>query len=83
MPNAHEEKAAEERIESLAQSALANELLYGKDREEHIVAAHQISDNQIRLYKREAGEITFRDEPFYPFFFLASPGLLRGFKAYT
>lgn len=46
MPNAHEEKAAEERIESLAQSALANELLYGKDREEHIVAAHQISEDR-------------------------------------
>ncbi len=77
----HEEKVAEERIESLAKSVLANELLYGKDREEHLVAAHQISDNQIRLYKREAGEITWRDEPFYPFFFLASSGLLNGFKA--
>jgi DNA polymerase I len=76
----HEERVADERI-SLAQSVLANELLYGKDREENLVAAHQISDNQIRLYKREAGEITWRDEPFYPFFFLASSGLLNGFKA--
>jgi DNA polymerase elongation subunit (family B) len=76
----HEERVADERI-SLAQSVLANELLYGKDREEKLVAAHQISDNQIRLYKREAGEITWRDEPFYPFFFLASAGLLNGFKA--
>ncbi len=76
-----QEKNTRQDAESLAQSVLANELLYGKDREENLIAAHQISDTQIRLYKREAGKVTFRDEPFYPFFFLANPGFLSGFKA--
>lgn len=64
-----QEKNTRQDAESLVQSVLANELLYGKDREENLIAAHQISDTQIRLYKREAGRVTFRDEPFYPFFF--------------
>ncbi|MCS7013399.1 MAG: ribonuclease H-like domain-containing protein [Chloroherpetonaceae bacterium] len=67
--------------QSLAQSFLSNELLYGKDREAGLIAVHQISDTQVRLYKRENGQLTYRDEPFYPFFFISNPGLLSGYKA--
>ncbi|MDW8465190.1 MAG: hypothetical protein RML35_03085 [Chloroherpetonaceae bacterium] len=67
--------------QSLAQSFLSNELLYGKDREAGLIAVHQISDTQVRLYKRENGQLTYRDEPFYPFFFISNPGLLSGYKS--
>jgi DNA polymerase, archaea type len=66
--------------ESLAASFLKNELLYGKDREEKLIAIHQLSDTQIRLYRREGNLISFRDEGFYPFFFLSNSGFLKNFQ---
>ena len=67
--------------ENLAAKFLQNELLYGKDREENLVAVHQISDTHVRLYTRNGNTVTFRDEPFYPFFFIANTGFLRGFQS--
>jgi DNA polymerase, archaea type len=69
--------------ESLAAGFLANELLYGKDREERIIAIHQVagSDTLVRIYSRNGDTVTQRDEPFFPFFFLANEGFLKGFHS--
>jgi hypothetical protein len=75
-----ENKILNGQAENLAAKFLQNELLYGKDREENLVAVHQISDTHVRLYKRNGNTVTFRDEPFYPFFFIANTGFLRGFQ---
>jgi len=76
-----ENKILNGQAENLAAKFLQNELLYGKDREENLVAVHQISDTHVRLYKRNGNTVTFRDEPFYPFFFIANIGFLRGFQS--
>ena len=60
--------------ENLAESFLKNELLYGKNPEEQIVRVHQISDTQVRVYKRSGGTVSHTDEPFFPFFFIANNG---------
>ncbi len=75
-----ENKILNGQAENLAAKFLQNELLYGKDRETHLVAVHQISDTHVRLYTRNGDTVTWRDEPFYPFFFIANMGLLRGFQ---
>ncbi|ANT63829.1 DNA polymerase domain-containing protein [Prosthecochloris sp. CIB 2401] len=56
-------------------------LLYGKDDEERLVGIHQVSDSSIRLYSRtEKGKTVWRDELFYPFFFLSEGSLLEKFS---
>jgi len=75
-----EQKHKKER-ENLAESFLKNELLYGKNPEENIVGVHQISDTHVRVYKRTDGKVSHRDEPFYPFFFIANNGFLKGYEA--
>ncbi|KAK3604822.1 hypothetical protein CHS0354_000484 [Potamilus streckersoni] len=60
-------------------SVFQNEVLYGKDDEHYLVAAHQISDTHIRLYSRQDGRVSHRDEPFFPFFFFENRTLLDGF----
>ena len=55
-----------------------NVLLHGHDAAEFIVAAHQLNDSQIRLYKRLDGKISHQDVEFFPFFFLSDKTLLRG-----
>jgi DNA polymerase, archaea type len=62
--------------------SLSNELLFGKDPEEGIVGAYQFNDSQIRLFVRKNGEISRRDEPFFPFFFLSDHELLDGFTPF-
>lgn len=59
--------------------SLFNDLLFGRDSEEHIVGAYQLNDAQIRLFFRREDRVTKRDEPFYPFFFLSDNELLDGF----
>lgn len=54
-------------------------LLYGHNAEEGILAVHPAGDAAMRLYVRGATGVTTRDEPFYPFFYLADPPLLDGF----
>ncbi len=66
--------------DNIAESFLKNELLYGKDHEEGIVGAHQISDTQVRIYKRQSDTVTHYDDTFFPFFFIAKPAYLKGFK---
>ena len=56
-----------------------NTLLFGKDIEERIVGAHQISENKVRLYIRNGNAVESRDESYYPFFFLSEEMLLDGF----
>jgi DNA polymerase elongation subunit (family B) len=74
-----EEQLIAEKTQSLAQSFLSNELLYGKDREEGIIAVHQASDTHVKIYKRENGKVTSREEAFFPFFFISNAGFLKGF----
>jgi len=67
-------------MESLVKDIQGNTLLYGKDNEEGIVGAYQLSDWSIRVFNRgKNGEMTSHDEPFYPYFFLSESSLLDGF----
>lgn len=54
-------------------------VLSGHNPEPHIVAVDHIDDAVMRLTLRSQGETTTRDEPFFPFFYLADPSLLEGF----
>ncbi|HEY4612158.1 MAG TPA: DNA polymerase domain-containing protein [Bacteroidota bacterium] len=56
-----------------------NDLLYGHNPLEHVVAVHQLNDSTVRLYRRENGKITQQDAEFFPFFFLASEHYLEGY----
>lgn len=56
-----------------------NALLHGHDPAEFIVAAHQLNDSSIRLYKRQHGKISQHDVEFFPFFFLSDKTLLTEF----
>jgi len=57
-----------------------NQLLYGSNQEENIVAVHPASDRSMRMYIRNAGGITTRDAEFYPFFFISNPKFLVDYK---
>jgi DNA polymerase elongation subunit (family B) len=69
-------------MNNIVDFSLGNELLFGKDPEENIVGAYQRNDSQIRLFIRTADVVTWRDEPFYPFFFLSDNELLDGFTPF-
>ncbi len=56
-----------------------NDLLFGKDKEECIVGAYQLSDTHIRIFNRKNGAVYSHDELFYPFFFASDGSLLDGF----
>ncbi len=56
-----------------------NTLLFGKDPEKNIVGIHQLSDAKVRIYSRNNGLVQYRDEPFFPFFFLSEEALLEEF----
>ncbi|MDX2128234.1 MAG: DNA polymerase domain-containing protein [Chloroherpetonaceae bacterium] len=67
---------------SLAAGFLSNELLYGKDSEENIIAVSTLNDTHIRVYKRDrSGSLIHRDDPCYPFFFLSKHGFLKDFRS--
>lgn len=57
--------------------------LYGHDPTERIVGLHPVATEHgeaMRVYRRLGPEeVVAEDAPFYPFFFLADPTLLRGF----
>ena len=55
-------------------------VLSGHNPEPHIVAVDHVDDAVMRLTLRNQGETTTRDEPFFPFFYLADPSLLEGFS---
>ena len=58
-----------------------NQLLYGHNPKQRIVAVHQLNDRFIRLYTRNEGKVQHEDVEFFPFFFLSNPTLLDGFPA--
>ena len=57
-----------------------NTLLHGHNPLSHVVAAHQASDNTIRMYRREGKNISHTDVDFFPFFFIASQQYLEGYS---
>lgn len=54
-------------------------LLYGYNTEERIVAVQQLNDQTIRLYKRVEGKVLHQDVEFFPFFFLSDESLIKDF----
>jgi DNA polymerase elongation subunit (family B) len=67
-------------MDNLIHDIIGNALLFGKDKEERIVGAYQRSDNQIRVFIRtDESVLQYRDDPFYPFFFLSDAAILDGF----
>ncbi|GJQ20986.1 MAG: DNA polymerase [Bacteroidia bacterium] len=56
-----------------------NVLLYGHNPAPSIVAAQQLDDSHIRLYKRRDEEIVQEDVEFFPFLFLSQPSFLAGY----
>ena len=56
-----------------------NDLLYGHDPSEGILAAQLLNDGQIRVYSRVNGKSFHNDVEFFPFLFLSDPALLQGF----
>jgi DNA polymerase, archaea type len=54
-------------------------LLYGHNAEERIVAVQQLNDQTIRLYKRLEGKVLHEDVEFFPFFFLSQEALIKDF----
>jgi DNA polymerase I len=56
-----------------------NQILYGHNSDERIVAVQQLSDSTMRLYYRGPSGITQADEPFYPFLFLSDRRFLEDF----
>jgi DNA polymerase I len=66
-------------MDSIISDIVTNDLLFGKDKEERIVGAYQLSDTHIRLFIRGESGVSHHDEPFFPFFFLSDSSLLDGF----
>jgi len=66
-------------MDSIISTIMGNDLLFGKDKENNIVGAYQLSDTHIRIFNREGGKVHFHDELFFPFFFLSDSELLDGF----
>ncbi|MEI6847677.1 MAG: DNA polymerase domain-containing protein [Chlorobiaceae bacterium] len=65
-------------MKSIIGDIVNNDLLFGKDKENNIVGAYQLSDTKIRIFLRNNGSLSFRDETFFPFFFLSDSSLLDG-----
>ncbi|MFP5213277.1 MAG: 3'-5' exonuclease, partial [Acidobacteriota bacterium] len=64
------------RVESLN----IDEILYGADPTEGIVAVEPVGPKAMRLFIRRGGRVETRDEPFTPFILLEDEGALRDFK---
>lgn len=57
-----------------------NEVLFGADPLEGIIAVEPVGKKLMRLFLKVGGGVTTRDEPFEPFILLEDPRLLDGFK---
>jgi DNA polymerase elongation subunit (family B) len=57
-----------------------NEVLFGSDPTEGIVAVEPVGENGMRLFLRRGDELNSQDEPFTPFIALENDKLLQGFK---
>ena len=66
-------------MDSIISDIITNDLLFGKDKEQGIVGAYQLSDTHIRVFNRDNGMVRFHDELVFPFFFLSDSSLLDGF----
>ncbi len=55
-------------------------LLFGHDNEERIVSVQIVDDSTVRIYNRDEHSVTFRDEAFYPFFYLSDQNLIADFS---
>ncbi len=66
-------------MDSIIDDIINNDLLFGKDKEQGIVGAYQLSDTHIRVFNRDNGKIRCHDELFFPFFFLSDSSILNGF----
>ncbi len=56
-----------------------NELIYGHNTEENIVAVQQVDESTVRLYFREGNKVRDEVRKFYPFFFLSDRTYIEGF----
>ncbi len=54
-------------------------ILFGHNAEERIVAVYQTGETTMRVAARAGGATSSADKKFYPFFFLSSADLLKGF----
>jgi len=66
-------------MDSFINDVVNNDLLFGKDKEECIVGAYQLSDTHIRVFNRRDGMVHSHDELFYPFFFASDSALLDSY----
>jgi DNA polymerase I len=57
-----------------------NEVLFGADPEEGIVAVEPIGDNVMRLFTRKGLHIEMNDQIFTPFLIIQDEALMKGFK---
>lgn len=58
----------------------ANNVLFGEDSTEGIVAVEAMGDSAMRLFLRRGGNLEMRDEPFTPFLLLEDATALDGFR---
>lgn len=56
-----------------------DQLLYGSNSEENIIAVHPASDHSVRMYIKSHDKITTSEVEFYPFFYLVSPKYLKDY----
>jgi DNA polymerase, archaea type len=56
-----------------------NQLLYGFNPEENIVAVHPSSDHSMRIYKRIENKVITEETDYYPFFYLSNTIYLKDF----
>jgi DNA polymerase I len=57
-----------------------NEVLFGADGSEGIVAAEPVGEDRMRLFVRSRGKLESRDDHFAPFLLLTEEDPLKGFK---
>jgi DNA polymerase elongation subunit (family B) len=57
-----------------------NEILFGHDPEQCILAVTQHSESSMMIYRREDGRVTATEREFFPFFHLSDNELLDGFS---
>ncbi len=56
-----------------------NELLYGHNPDENILAVHPAGENLLRVYRRQDGTVIHEDVEFFPFLYLSDLSYLEGF----
>jgi DNA polymerase I len=57
-----------------------NEVLFGADPEESIVAVEPVADNTMRVFHRKERRVEADDRTFTPFLVIQDEGLIKGFK---